>query len=439
MIAVALRNLRHRPGGFVATFLSAFLGATLLMAFASLIDTAVATTDEASGDSLITTAGIGGGWCLIIVAFAVTSTLSLAVHQRAEQVTLLRRIGATRPQLRRMIVGEAAVVALVASAVAMPVGLFLGRVLFTLMQNTGQVGESVGYVFGPIAFGTGFGVTLLGSIVAGIAAARRSARPAGAKAGRPRIRRIGAVVFLLIGANCSVLTVTLMDGKGIDGMQTAGQAGIWAAIGLALLAPELLRLVTAVLGLPVRALGGAAGELAVIGVRQRTRQLAGAVMPVVLFTGITTGTVYMQSIEDKAAAGTVRPDYAQDVQTLNYVVVGMITVFVAIMLVNTLIAATVHRRREFAQQRLAGSTRGQLIAMVTCEALLVTITGVLAGSVAALFTILPFGSARADRVWPDATPLAYVVIVVVAVALTGAAVLGTTRRTLRGPAVAAIR
>ena len=47
MIAVALRNLRHRPGGFVATFLSAFLGATLLMAFASLIDTAVATTDEA--------------------------------------------------------------------------------------------------------------------------------------------------------------------------------------------------------------------------------------------------------------------------------------------------------------------------------------------------------------------------------------------------------
>jgi putative ABC transport system permease protein len=439
MIAVALRNLRHRPGGFVATLLSAFLGATLLMAFASLLDTAAATTDTTSGESLSTTAGVGGGWCLIIVAFAVTSTLSLAVRQRAEQVTLLRRIGATGPQLRRMIVGEAAAVALVASAVAVPAGLFLGRVLLTLMQNTGQVAESVGYVFGPIALGVGFGVTLLGSIVAGVAAARRTSRTAAATAARPRLRRIGGAVFLLIGANCSVLTATLMDGKGIDAMQTAGQAGIWAAIGLALFAPELLRMVTAVLGAPVRWLGGVAGELAVTGVRQRTRQLAGAVMPVVLFTAIATGTVYMQGIEDRASAGTVQPVFARDVQTLNYVVVGMITVFVAIMLVNTLIAATVHRRREFAQQRLAGSTRGQLIAMVTLESLLVTVTGVLSGSAAALFTIVPFGSARVDRLWPEATPLAYGVIVAVAVALTGAAVLGTTRRTVRGPAVAALR
>jgi putative ABC transport system permease protein len=439
VIAVALRNLRHRPGGFVATFLSAFLGAALLMAFASLLDTAAATGDAASGESLGTTASVGGGWCLIIVAFAVTSTLSLAVRRRAEQVVLLRRIGATGPQLRRMIVGEAAAVALLASAAAVPAGLALGRVLLTLMQNTGQVAGPVGYVFGPVALGAGFGVTLLGSVVAGIAAARRTSRPPGATPARPRARRIAAVVFLLIGANCSVLTATLMNGKGIDAMQTAGQAGIWAAIGLALLAPELLRLVTAVLGAPVRALGGIAGELAVLGVRGRTRSLAGAVMPVVLFTGIATATVYMQDIEDKAAAGVAQPDYAQDIQTLNYVIVGMITLFVAIMLVNTLIAATAHRRREFAQQRLAGATRGQLTAMVALEGLLVTITGVLAGSLASLFTILPFGAARVDRIWPDVTPSAYALIVAIAVALTAAAMLGTTRRTLRGPAVAAVR
>jgi putative ABC transport system permease protein len=64
---------------------------------------------------------------------------------------------------------------------------------------------------------------------------------------------------------------------------------------------------------------------------------------------------------------------------------------------------------------------------------------VVAGSVAALFTILPFGSARADRVWPDATPAAYAIVVVVAATLTGAAILGTTRRTVRDPAVEALR
>jgi putative ABC transport system permease protein len=438
MIAIALRNLKHRPGGFVATFVSAFLGAALLMAFASLLDTAPAA-DDAGAESLTTTATVGGGWCLIIVAFAVTSTLSLSVRQRADQVALLRSAGATGPQVRRMIVGEAAAIALVASAAAVPVGLALGRVLVGLLQDTGQVASSVDPSFGPAALATGFGVTLAGSVAAAFATARRTSAPAGSKPERPRLRRIGATVFLLAGLNCSVLTATVMDGKGVDAMQTAGQAGIWAAIGLALLAPELLRLVTAVVGFPVRRLGGVAGELAVSGVHSRARQLASAVMPVVLFTGIATGTVYMQGIEDRAAEGTIQPAYAQDVQTLNYVVVGMITLFVAIMLVNTLIAATVRRRREFAQHRLAGATRGQLLAMVSLEAVLVTVTGVLGGSLAALFTIVPFGSARAGRLWPDATPWAYAVIVALAVLLTAAATLQTTRRTIHGPATAAIR
>ncbi|MEU8611345.1 FtsX-like permease family protein [Actinoplanes sp. NPDC048791] len=160
MIAVALRGLRHRPGNFVATFLSAFLGATLLMTFAAMLDTA-ADADPVSAESLSTTAMVAGGWCLIIVIFAVTSTLSLAVRRRAEQTALLRRLGATGPQVGRMIVGEAAAVALLASAVAVPVAQVLGRLLLTLMQDTGQVATAVGYAFGPVALGVGFGVTLL--------------------------------------------------------------------------------------------------------------------------------------------------------------------------------------------------------------------------------------------------------------------------------------
>jgi putative ABC transport system permease protein len=162
-------------------------------------------------------------------------------------------------------------------------------------------------------------------------------------------------------------------------------------------------------------------------------------MPVLLFTGIATGTVYMQGIEDRASRGQIEPAFAQDIKTLNYVVVGMITLFVAVMLVNMLIAATVHRRREFAQLRLAGATRGQIMAMVTGEGVRTTAVGVLGGSVAALFTILPFGSARAGRWWPDATLFPYAVIIAIAAALTGAAMLGAARRTIRGPAVEAIR
>ncbi|GAB2621996.1 transporter [Paractinoplanes abujensis] len=437
MIAVALRNLRHRPGGFVATFLTAFLGAALIMAFASLLDTASGVPTADGNESLVTTAMVGGGWCLVIVAFAVTSTLSLAVRQRSEQIALLRRAGATGPQIRRMVVGEALAVALLASAVAVPAGWLLGRLLVSLLKDTGQVVPAVSPAFGGIALALGFGVTLLGSSAAGLATARRILASS-ARRERPVLRRIAAVFFLLAGGNCATLTATLMDGKGIDAMQTAGQAGIWASIGLALLAPELLRLVTVVLGPLVRVFG-IAGSLAVTGVHSRTRQLASAVMPVLLFTGIATGTVYMQGIEDRAAQGRIQPDYARDIQTLNYVVVGMITLFVAVMLVNTLVAATTHRRREFAQQRLAGATTGQVLAMVALEGVLITVTGVLGGLAASMFTILPFGSARADQVWPSASPWAFAIIACSAVALTAFATIQTTSRTVRGPATPAVR
>ncbi|MBL7258651.1 FtsX-like permease family protein [Paractinoplanes lichenicola] len=437
MIAVALRNLRHRPGGFIATFLSAFLGAALIMAFAALLDTASGLSAAEGNDSLVTTAMVGGGWCLVIVAFAVTSTLSLAVRQRSEQIALLRRAGATGPQIRRMVVGEALAVALLASAIAVPAGWLLGRVLVSLLKDTGQVVAAVSPGFGGIALALGFGVTLLGSFAAGLATARRILASSSRRE-RPRLRRLGAVLFLLIGANCAVLTATLMDGKGIDAMQTAGQAGIWASIGLALLAPELLRLVTVVLGPLVRVFG-VAGDLAVTGVHSRTRQLASAVMPVLLFTGIATGTVYMQGIEDRAAEGQIQPEYAQDIQTLNYVVVGMITLFVAIMLVNTLVAATTHRRREFAQQRLAGATTGQVLAMVSLEGVLITVTGVLGGLAASMFTILPFGSARADQIWPSESPWAFAIVACSAAVLTAFATIQTTSRTVRGPATTAVR
>ena len=62
----------------------------------------------------------------------------------------------------------------------------------------------------------------------------------------------------------------------------------------------------------------------------------------------------------------------------------MIALFAAIMLVNTLIAATTYRRREFGQQRLAGATRGQVLRMVGVEGVVLAVTGVLFGALASL-------------------------------------------------------
>lgn len=450
MLRLALRSLRHRPTGFTASFVATFLGAAILMGFASMLDTSAGDgVDATSEETLTTMAMIVGGWGLLLVLFAVASTLTLSVRQRAAEMALLKNVGATPAQLGRMIVGEAAVVALVGAVAAILPAVLAGRALLWLLKETDQVASGVGYRFGPVAISMGLGITVLAATGAALVTARRAARmrPADslldaatgtAKMSRKRI--VAACLFLALGLNMGTLTATVMHGKGMDAMQTAGQASIWASIGLALLAPGLVRMVIAVIGRPLQRLTGVSGYLTVLNMRRRTQQMASILMPIILFTGISTATLYLQSVENAAetAEGMVKNNEQNNIQTLNLVVVGMIALFAAIMLINTLVAATTHRRQEFGQQRLTGATPGQVLRVVRAEAIVLAAAGVVFGSLASLVTILPFSYARTDSFVPDAPIWIYVGIVAAAVALTLATSLRTTHRGLRVPAVEAV-
>ncbi|MFC0623862.1 FtsX-like permease family protein [Kribbella deserti] len=449
MIGLALRSLRYRASAFAASFLAMWLGAIILMTFASMLDTAAGPgVDEVSKQALSLMATIVGGWGMLIVVFAVTSTLTLSVRQRGREMALLKSIGATPGQVGSMIVVEAGLVALVAAALAIPFAAVGGALLLSVLKDTGQVATGIGYGFGSIAIQMGLGITFVAAVAAALLTARRvtrmRARDALADAsmetsGMGRVRLIAAWVFLGAGLSCGVVTATVFNGKGIDAMAVGGQAAILSSIGLALFAPVLLRSVTAVLAAPLRG-AGAAGYLTVINVRRRTQQMAGALVPIILFTGIATGTLYMQGIENSAmpSAGTsTTAADAKAIETLNFVVVGMIALFAAIMLINTLIAATTYRRQEFGQQRLIGSTPGQVLRMVGFEGAALAITGVLFGSLAAVVAIVPYSLARTGTVFPEMGLALYLGIAGTALALTMAASLTTARRTLTTPAVEA--
>jgi putative ABC transport system permease protein len=459
MVRVALLSLRHRTGAFAASFVSLFLGATILMAFASMLDTAggphVTAADE---ETLVTMASVVGGWGLLIVVFAVASTLTLQVRQRSREMALLKSVGATPAQVRRMIVGEAAAVSVVAAAAAVLPAMVAGRLVFGLLQDSDQVAPVVDHRFGPIALGMGLGITFVAATAAALVTARRAARMGaveavadadqvdpgpgeGAGAGAiTRKRKVAAGAFLALGLWTGTLTILVFDGEGSDAMQTAGQSSIWFAIGLALLSPALLRVGTAVAAGPLQRFGGAAGYLTVQNLRRRSRQMAGAVMPVVLFTAIATATITMQMVENDAtsAAGVLKTNEERNIETLNFVVVGMIAVFAAIMLVNTLVAATLHRRRELGQQRLVGSTPPQVLAMVGLEAVVVAGTGVAAGAVASLVTIVPFTIARTDEVLPGTGLGVFAAVLAAAAGLTLVSSVGAARRAVRPPAVEAV-
>ncbi len=125
----------------------------------------------------------------------------------------------------------------------------------------------------------------------------------------------------------------------------------------------------------------------------------------------------------------------KSIQTVNLVVVGMVALFACVMLINTLVAATADRKREFAQYRLIGATPPQVLGLVGAEGIVLTATGVLFGTIAATVTIVPYSIARTRQILPDTTIGIYLAVVAIAAVVTLGASVGTARRALRVPAV----
>ncbi|MEV0559070.1 FtsX-like permease family protein [Streptomyces sp. NPDC050597] len=432
MFALAMRSIRQRPGRFAATLLSAFLGAAIIMTFNSMHDTAGAKgVDSTSAESLSTAAGVVGGYGTLLVFFAVASTLTVNVRQRSAEIELLRCSGATPAQIKRMVVGESVAVALVGALLAIGPAMLGGRLLLDLFQDSGQVAESVDYSFGAIALLSGIDITVLAAAGAAFLAVRRATRKTGPR-GRGRTFFVRAALVLGGLSVCSTFAFSSTDAAL---MAPAAYGSILLAVGFALLSPKLLRAL-----LDRLPLTGPSGYLAVRTMRERAAQLSGVLMPLILFTGMATATLYMQAVENDAidAAGVPKSIDAKNLETLNLVVVGIIVVFSCIMLINSLYAATTYRRREFGQQRLAGATPGQVLGMVGIESLVLTVTGVFFGTAAGLAGIIPFTMVRTDSVLPDEGLGIWFGIVAVAGAAVLVTSLTTARRALRTPAVGAV-
>ncbi|MGW4729403.1 FtsX-like permease family protein [Streptomyces shenzhenensis] len=432
MLVPALRSIRARPGRFLATLLSAFLGAALVMAFNSLHDTAGQPgVDDVSTQTLTTMASVVGGYGTLLVFFAVASTLTVNVRQRSAELELLRCSGATPGQIKRMVVGEAVAVALVGTVLALGPAVLGGRALLGAFRDSGQVARSVTPAFGPVALLSGIGVTLLASAGAAFLAVRRATRR---DVRRGRGRTFLAYGALVAGA-LSAASTYAFSATDPALMAAPAYGAILLSVGCALLAPRLLgRLLGA---LP---LGGASGWLAVRNLRRRVEELSGILMSLVLFTAISAATVTMQSVESDAvaASGLRKSVDAKNLETLNLTVVGVIAVFVCVMLVNSLYAATTYRGSEFGRQRLAGATPGQVLGTVGVESAVLTVVGVLLGTVAALAGIVPFTMVRTGGTLPGQTLGIWLAVCAVAAAVTLGTSLGTARRVLRTPAIGAV-
>ena len=444
MMRLALASLRHRATASTATFLTVLLGTALMGSFATLAQTATGPVSDVDQDTLFIMGAVVGSWGALIVLFAVVSTVGITVTQRETEVGLLRTIGATPRQARRLVRAETLLVALVASALGAVLAALGGRALLTLLRSGDVVADSVRYDAGAAPAATALLIVLV-SLVGSSFAARRATRgpasitPSESAAGTQRLRIwrvVAAVVLIGYGLAMGVVTITVTadDPDPYAAMQTSGSCAILVSLGLASLAPWLLRHLS-VLARPLLG-AGAAGHLAAYNTRRRSHLLAGVLAPVIVLTASAVGVLMAVGTDNRTRPGGYDDD-ARTINLLNNVVVGMVVVFAAVVVVNTFAAVVAHRRAELHRLWLLGATPDQVESSVLAEARVVAGVGVVLGLLASLATVVPFGMARHEGIVPDGQLWLPVLVAVGVVGLTLFSARSAVRRT--APALGGVR
>jgi len=111
------------------------------------------------------------GLSVIVSLFGVINTLVLSVFERTRELGMLRAIGMTRRQTRRMIRHESIVTALIGAALGIGVGMFLAVVTTLALSDYGVV---FAVPYGTLAVFVG--VAILAGMLAAILPARRASK-----------------------------------------------------------------------------------------------------------------------------------------------------------------------------------------------------------------------------------------------------------------------
>jgi putative ABC transport system permease protein len=221
---------------------------------------------------------------LFVGAFTILNTFSIIVGQRTKELALLRIVGASRRQVFRSVLGEAAIVGLLASLVGIALGVLAARGLEALLSGFGITLPTGSLVFKArtviVCLAVGVGVTVFSAI----SPARRAVRiaPVAAISDQETSTDVSFRRRFVWGASLAVVGALVLGvGLSKPAIQLVGVGAVCLFVGVAMLAPALAQPLSGAIGRPLAATLGVAGRLGrenSMRSPRRTAQTASALM-----------------------------------------------------------------------------------------------------------------------------------------------------------------
>jgi putative ABC transport system permease protein len=283
-------------------------GSFMMVASAVGPDTSGATPREAvkidqTFEALASLMSLSAAIAALLTIFIVASTFAFSIAQRRRDLALMRLVGASRRQVRRLLLGEAVILGVVGVAVGVPLGYAVTAMQYRLVDRAGFVppGFTLTWAWWPAITGAGTGLVV--ALVGVYAASRRAGRVNPMEALRDNVavarvmtvpRWIGSIVSLALAVVAFVFTIRLDP---IIGVAVAFGIIACASIALSLLSPIVVPVVTRLSGIVLRPF--TLGDLTQANVRHAIRRTASTAAPVIVLIGLVVGLIsVMGAISD---------------------------------------------------------------------------------------------------------------------------------------------
>jgi putative ABC transport system permease protein len=255
------------------------------------------------------------GVTLLVVGFIVGGALAVAIGAQRRDLALMRAVGATPRQIRRLAAGQATVVAAVALALGVPLGYLLADRFRALLVSVHMIPSSLPLTLSPLpAVAAVVLMPIVVQVAARCAAWRTSRMPATEAVAESRAEprkpsRVRALIGALLIAAAVVLSAAPLMLRSQAGAAATAFAGIIATIGIALAGPLVVGRIGRALARMLPARVSAPTWLAVANSHGYAQRVAGAVTTLAMAVVFTltytlTQTTMMTATSDDIHSAT---------------------------------------------------------------------------------------------------------------------------------------
>jgi putative ABC transport system permease protein len=288
MFTLSIATFRERWPLFIGAIITVTLGVAIVQSSLLIV---VSAGDYGQAIAVL---GLALGVSAFLAIFIVSSTFAFTIAQRRRDLALLRLIGGSRGQIRRLLLSEALLLGLLGTVLGIPAGQIVMSLQTALLASLGFLPHSFsagwhGWILW-VSAGIGIGVAQAGVLAASRRAAR--VRPLEALRETGTAAKVMSFSRWFVGVFLTFVAILLMSiATAVDDPNGAIPLSICSTVALALGLSALSPVIVPLVGRVTGSLAGRStlGRLARANLRDGVRRSSSTAAPLLILVALLIG------------------------------------------------------------------------------------------------------------------------------------------------------